>query len=392
MMKLAILSVMAVLIGGWSAAVAVPQQSPSPAAPEQPRDISSLLEPIIARQKIPGMAAAVIQGDRIVMLGVAGVRAAGHPEKATTNDLWHLGSCTKSMTATLCAQLVEDGRLNWNTTLEQGFPELAERMNPRWKPVTLTQLLTHRAGVPTGLDQDGLWGRVWNSNETPAKLRLVIAEYLLTHEPAHEPGSKFEYANAGYTLAGILAERAGGEAWESLIRRRLFEPLGITSAGFGAPGVPVVISQPRGHTAKGEAVEPSHDADNPAGIGPGGTVHMTITDWARYVAIHLRGDEDNPDRAARLLKPESFDVLHTPPAGEYACGWACTQRPWGDGRVLNHNGSNTMWFAVTWLAPRKDFAVLVCCNIGGDTGSKGADEAAWALIQEHARTAEQGAR
>ncbi|CAG0967288.1 Protein flp [Phycisphaerales bacterium] len=383
-----ILGVAAALIGGTSpAAAGMVQPPPAAAATEPPRDITSILEPIIAKHKVPGMAAAVIQGDRIVMLGAAGVRAAGHPEKATESDLWHIGSCTKSMTATLCAQLIEDGRLNWNTTLEQGFPELAERMNPKWKRVTLTQLLTHRAGVPHNLDQDGLWGRVWNSNETPAKLRLMIAEYLLTHEPGYEPGTKYEYANAGYTLAGILAERAGGEPWESLIQRRLFAPVGITSAGFGAPGVPVVISQPRGHNAAGAPVEPSHDADNPAGIGPGGTVHLTISDWAKYIAIHLRGDKENPRRATRLLGPESYDALHTPPAGDYACGWSITQRPWGEGRVLNHNGSNTMWFAVTWLAPKRDFAVLVACNIGGDAGSSGADEAVGAMIREIQRGA-----
>jgi hypothetical protein len=61
-------------------------------------------------------------------------------------------------------------------------------------------------------------------------------------------------------------------------------------------------------------------------------------------------------------------------------GWAVAERPWAGGRVLTHSGSNTMWYCVAWLAPGKDFAVLVCCNRGGDEAAKGCDAAAAAII------------
>ena len=63
-------------------------------------------------------------------------------------------------------------------------------------------------------------------------------------------------------------------------------------------------------------------------------------------------------------------------------GWGVARRDWGEGDVLTHAGSNTMWFAVTWLAPRRDFAVLVASNWGGDEAAKVCDEAASALIQD----------
>ena len=89
---------------------------------------------------------------------------------------------------------------------------------------------------------------------------------------------------------------------------------------------------------------------------------------------------------------DAFVALHEPApkkdsdAGpDYAMGWSVTRRGWaGDGGlVLTHNGSNTMWFAVTWIAPAKDFAVLVACNKGGAEAEKACDEAAAALIQHH---------
>src|SRR5262249_2266277 len=140
-----------------------------------------------------------------------------------------------------------------------------------------------------------------------------------------------------------------------------------------------------------EPVEPGRDADNPAAIAPAGRVHCTIGDWAKYVQLHLVGERKG---ATKLLRPESFVTLHTPVAdgSKYAMGWVVDRRPWADGRVLTHNGSNTMWFCVTWIAPEKDFAVLVTCNEGGDEATKACDEASWALIQDHLAHAKGGAK
>ena len=77
---------------------------------------------------------------------------------------------------------------------------------------------------------------------------------------------------------------------------------------------------------------------------------------------------------------------------KYAMGWVVDQRPWAGGRVLTHNGSNTMWFCVTWIAPERDFAVLVTCNEGGDDAAKACDEASAALIQDHLAHAKEHAK
>jgi hypothetical protein len=85
-----------------------------------------------------------------------------------------------------------------------------------------------------------------------------------------------------------------------------------------------------------------------------------------------------------LLKPETYRTLQTPPfGGDYALGWVAVEREWGGGKVLTHAGSNTMNLAVAWLAPLRDFAVLVVTNQGGPAAFKGCDEAASALIKFH---------
>ena len=118
--------------------------------------------------------------------------------------------------------------------------------------------------------------------------------------------------------------------------------------------------------------------DNPPVMGPAGRIHCSIQDWARFVQDQLRGDRGEP----ALLKPESFQKLHTPPfGGDYALGWLVAQRSWGGGIVLNHGGDNTMNFANVWIAPKKNFAILVCLNQSGDTAFRASDEAVGAMIK-----------
>jgi len=350
--------------------------------PAPPRDVSALLAPIRAKHGMPAMAGAIVSAGSLEAVGADGVRERGKPERATVDDQWHMGSCTKSMTATLCAMLVEEGKLSFDAKIGDVFGDVKD-MDPAWRDVTLDQLLHHRAGMPHDLDADGLWGRLRKMADAPGPAqRRALVEGVLKRAPVSPPGTKFLYSNAGFAVAGAMAETITKTPWETLITKRLFEPLGMTSAGFGAPGTRSAVDEPRGHHADGTVVEPGVRADNPAAIGPAGTVHCTIGDWAKYVALHLEGER--PDRA-RLLTAATFVRLHAPADGEprYGMGWGVADRPWAGGRVLTHSGSNTMWFCVTWLAPEKDFAVLVTCNQGGDVAAKACDDAAGALIRDH---------
>jgi CubicO group peptidase (beta-lactamase class C family) len=389
-----------------------------------PKDISALLEPLVAKHGVPSLAAVVVRGDgTIVLSGASGVRQRGAEEKVTLGDLYHLGSCTKAMTATLCAIMVQEGSLSWDMTLHSALPgafasapekEAADADHvvgkESWKTVTLLQLVSHRSGMPKDLHEGGLWAKLWRFKGEPMQARKVLLGGVLAREPQHPPGTHYEYSNAGFAVAGHIAETKAGVAWETLIQEKLFTPLGITTAGFGAPGkaMPVAsqdgeqpkpkssIDQPRGHKENGSPVQPGPGADNPPAVAPAGTAHMTIADWSKFVALHIRGARREL-READPLRAEAFATLHAPHPMKadatnkdegYAGGWIVASRPWaaaskdGSRRVLMHAGSNTMWYCVAWVAPERDFAVLVACNQGGDAAVKATDAAAALLIKE----------
>ena len=360
----------------WSATIQ-PERALAAVAQEAAGEkvqLETLLEEIRAAHDLPALGAAIVQGGEIVGLGVAGVRASGSSEKVTVDDLWHLGSCTKAMTATLAARLVEKGKLKFETTVGEAFPKL-ESIDAAWKKVPIEWLLQNRGGAP-GRPPEELWRELWKRTDAPHEARRWFVEGMLALPPDAEPGTKNTYSNQGFVIAGAMLESLSGATWEELIRAEVFEPLGMKSAGFGPPGKTGTVDQPRGHQA-GKPVEPGPRADNPAAIGPAGTVHATLSDWARFAAAHLGGARG----ASTLLKPETFARLQSPPDGQpYAMGWGVTERGWAGGKALSHAGSNTMWYCVVWIAPAKDHAFLVTCNSASTAAPKACDEAVGKLI------------
>jgi CubicO group peptidase (beta-lactamase class C family) len=349
------------------------------------KNLRSVLEPIRKKYNLPAIAAAVILNGRTIALGAAGLRKLGSDIEVTSNDKFHLGSCTKTMTATLIGMLVDRGQLRWDTTLAVALPDLAEDMHPDYRNVTLKHLLAHRAGLPPS---KRTWPKgksfmdMYNLPGSPMQQRLAYAGMMLHQEPEAKPGTKYIYSNAGYTIAGVIAEQTMNTSWETMMKEMLFDPLGMTTAGFGAMGSPGKIDQPWQHNfidGRLHPIEPGRFSDNPPAIGPSSTVHCSIEDWAKFITTHLNGART----AESLLKPETLQILHTPAfGGNYAPGWEVTERNWGGGRVLTHQGTNGMNFAVVWMAPKRDFAVLAVSNQGGGKVAKACDEAVWTLIKQ----------
>jgi len=336
-------------------------------------NISELLKPLPNEFQVPSISVAVVVEGKTVAVGAAGVRKRGFPEEVTIQDRYHLGSCTKSMTATLAAILVREGRIRWESTVEEMFPNLP--IHESYRKATLRDLTTNTAGCPKDIPPP-LWVKLWMNQGSAREQRNQLVEGLLTSPARYAPGKGEEYSNAGFSVAGAMMEQATGTDYERLLRDKIFTPLGMTSAGFRAPATAGQVDQPYGHNPN--PVEPEPRGDNPRGIAPAGAVHCTMEDWAKYAQLHL-GD------FPKILSAEEIALLHSPPKSNpgYAAGWIVTQRPWAGGIALTHAGSNTMFYAVIWLAPAKHFAVVAATNTGEKNGFGACDKAASLMIQKY---------
>lgn len=347
----------------------------APAQPA-PSGINDVLETVRQRHRLPALAAAVVTSSGLVAQGAVGVRKAGTDVKVTLEDLWHIGSNTKAMTATMIGALEEQSRLKWDSTITEAFPELAASFAPVMRKATLAQLLYHRSGLIENIAWDKIARTGTTREQRVAALKLAASAPLRS-----DPGAGFVYSNLGYVVAGAMAERAANASWEELMTRLVFLPLRMSSAGFGGTGTPGMIDQPWPHHEDGRPASTNGPkADNPPVMGPAGTVHCTIADWGKFITDQLKGARG--ERA--LLKPYTYKKLQTPPAGgDYAMGWNVTERDWANGTVLTHAGSNNLNYCVVWMAPRVDFAVLVCTNQGGAAAAKATDDAAGMLIRNY---------
>lgn len=362
----------------------------APSAPPVEYPVSSAthaLEAIRRHWNLPGMGLVVIRDGRIDVQSVVGVRRAGDTTQVQLRDRWHIGSITKSMTASVAARLVDRGLVRWETTVAEALPDLMASADQRWRGVTLAQLLQMRAGVDDAV-MDQRWSTIWaNRSQEPGAQRRAVTTLVLASSPRSTSGTAWAYANASYVLAGHMLERMAGQSWETLIRNELFVPLGVSSGGFGAPasvGAPVP-DQPWGHTARGKAmtaVPPGPEADNPAALGPAGTVHVGLEDLGRYAAAHLasaRGATAWLTQAsgARIRLADAPITLPGFPSGSrYAMGWLQYTDARAGGRpVLVHDGSNQSFYAYLWLVPEKNAAIVVTTNAGGASAGAALDSA-----------------
>jgi CubicO group peptidase (beta-lactamase class C family) len=354
---------------------------------DAPESLHDLLDPLREKHALPALAAVVSLGGKVVGLGAVGVRKLGDETPVTAGDKFHLGSCTKAMTATLAATFVEEGRINWNSTLADVFADLKDAMHADYRGVTLEQLLQHRAGFSTETDPEAgaLWTLLFQGKlkGTLREQRHAYSDLVLREAPIHPPGSKFAYSNRSYVVAGAMLEQVADGAWEDLLRKGVFEPLQMTTAGFGPMATPKMIDQPWSHRerdGKLQPVDPGPFGDNPLMLGPAGTVHCSPGDWAKFLMDHLRGARGD----VGLLKPETYTRLHTPPEeGDYACGWGTVERDWAGGRALTHGGSNSLNFCTAWLAPQRDFAAAVMTNSGRDAASEACNDVVGKLIRKY---------
>jgi len=305
----------------------------------------------------PALAAGAVKRGDAARFWVDGERVIGSGIAATTTDLWHIGSITKSFTATLVARLVEAGVVRWDDTVGAILATTAPQMRDAYKTVTFRHLLSHRAGLPANIP---IVRFAQFSRDTADALdeRRDFVRIALAMEPKGPAETTFDYANNGYVVAGAMLEAKTGERWESLMQTHVFAPLGLRTAGFGAPGVAGRTDQPAGHGKNifGEGRKPylvgAGSTDNPVALGPAGTMHMAQTDLLTYLAAHRDG--------AAFLAPDSWRTLHTPPfGGDYAMGWIV--RPDG---ALWHNGSNTLWYAEASFDAASGVAATAAANDG----------------------------
>jgi CubicO group peptidase (beta-lactamase class C family) len=218
--------------------VATGEPAPQPLAPQvdiiqaPPRNLDELrarIARVLLREQVPGAGIALVDGDRILWAGGVGFADREQRRPVTADTLFRVGSITKSFVAMALVVLAERGQIDLRARVSDLAPEIA--IGNRWdaeQPITVAHLLEHTAGF-----DDMRPNELFASLDAEAMpLRAVLALNPGSRVARWRPGSRFSYANPGYTVAGYLIEKVTGHPYEDVLRRELLEPLGMTGAAL----------------------------------------------------------------------------------------------------------------------------------------------------------------
>ncbi len=248
--------------------------------------------------QVPGLAVAVVEGDRPAELHTFGVRDPATGAPVTPRTEFALGSVSKSFTVIALSQLADAGRLDWDAPVRRYMPDFRLYTDRLTETVTARDLVTHRTGIPR---HDALWSlHAYDGTQLMARLRFL--------KPAAPLRSVYAYNNLMVAAAGRVAGRIAGGSWAALVRDRILEPLGmhrtrVSTAAFAVDGD---RASPTFMGDDGRVATPLADVDP---IGPAAGVYSDIADMGVYLRMLVNRGEA---AGTRIVSRAAIAEMETP--------------------------------------------------------------------------------
>ncbi|MBM4187877.1 MAG: serine hydrolase [Gemmatimonadetes bacterium] len=331
-----------------------------PAPPASPlAGLDDYVERVRHAWRVPGIAVGIVKGDSLVYAKGFGVKRLGEPAAVTPETIFAIGSNTKSFTVTVLAMLVDDGVVRWNDRVTKWLPGFQLHDPYVTRELTVRDVLSHRAGL--GRRGDALW------YGTPYS-RAEILERIRHLTPNAGFRTEMGYQNVMFLAAGEVAGRAAGMSYDEVVRRRIFEPLGMRNSSTSVKGLPGQsdVSTPHSIGADSVAVIPWRDIDN---IAPAGSINSSIVEMAQYLRLHLG---NGTVKGKRLVSATNLGVTKTPHVNtggvgdslthfsSYGLGWVLLD--YRGKKIAWHNGGIDGMLSEMWTVPEAGLGIVVLTN------------------------------
>lgn len=320
------------------------------------------VEQAIKDWEVPGLAIAVVKDGEVLYAKGFGKRDVKKDLPVTSKTIFAIGSCTKAFTTFALGTLVDEGKLDWDKPVRTYLPGFRMHDPVATELITPRDLVTHRSGLPR---HDMVW---YNANLSRKEI-VARLPYFESSEPFR---AKFQYNNIMFMTAGYLLEQLTGQSWEDAVRRRVFEPLGMTSTNFSVKDSQNASDYALPYDERDEEVRaiPFRDISN---AGPAGSINSSVEDMARWVAVHTNRGKFN---GKTLIGAPVLADIHAPhmttgipadrpeiaPAG-YALGWFVDA--YRGHRRVHHGGNIDGFSAQTFLLPDDGLGIVVLANKDG---------------------------
>jgi CubicO group peptidase (beta-lactamase class C family) len=308
------------------------------------RKIDRFVSAEMLRQKIPGMAVAVVKNGEVVLAKGYGFANLEHQVPVTAHSIFNSGSVGKQFTAAAIVHIEEHGKIHLDDHIARYLP----RTKAQWESITVRHLLTHTSGIPEYEDKIDM-------RRDYSERQLTELVGLLRRRSA--PGHKFEYSNSGYLLLGVIIRMITGEFHADYIRKNIFKPLGMKTARI-ASDADIIPNRVDGYRMSKGRILKQEWASSTFKQTADGCFHLSLNDllaWERGV------------RTRALLKPESWSQIFTPvvlksgKALPYGFAWEIRQK--SGQTVHGHDGSFQGFEAILTRYIEEELTTIALANL-----------------------------
>lgn len=356
-------------------------------------EIKVRMRGFVDQQVVSGAVTLVGRRDGVLHLEAVGLRDRERNLPMEKDTLFRIASMTKPITATGIMLLVDDGKLAVDDPVEKHLPEFKGQMlvasrSPEQvvlkkpaRPITIRDLLTHTSGLPGGFPA-GLSNLYVRRHLTLAEGVLVSSQQPLDFEP----GSKWAYCNAGIDALGRIIEVVSGQSYESFLKARLFEPLGMHDTFVFPPEekksrIAVVYEQKDGRLspAQNHILSLLPGSKHPI---PAGGLYSTASDLTRFYQMMLRRGVAGDRRLVSEQSVMTMTALQTgeltagfTPGSGFGFGWAVVKEPQGVASMLSPGsyGHGGAFATQGWIDPQQDLIMILLIQRQGLPNSDGSE-------------------
>ncbi|HWL84400.1 MAG TPA: serine hydrolase domain-containing protein [Polyangiaceae bacterium] len=341
-MRLLTLAPFYLLVTTGCAGTLPPPQHPT----DLPKNVDTIARDVLEKTGVPSASVAVVQSGKIAYVKAYGNARLDPLAPAAPDMRYCIGSISKQFTAAAVMLLVEEGKLGLDDPISKYVPGLT-----RGDDITIRMLLSHTSGYQDYAPQDYMipdW-------EKPISGQAILDRWA-KRPLDFEPGTKWQYSNTNFVIAGMIIEKAGGAPLFDLLKRRVFDPLGMRSV-TNSDLKKLSETDPTGYLR--HALGPLHPApkEGPGWMFAAGELAMTAEDLAKWDIALMHGAALTP-ASYRAIETE---VLLKSGAGTHY-GLGIGVRMVSSHRVLEHGGEVSGYVAENVVLPDDDLAIVVLTN------------------------------
>jgi D-alanyl-D-alanine carboxypeptidase len=375
-----------VLVAACGSSSSHPSSSPTSSAvptasfsPQVTQQLQQVVSTAMQQYQLPGMVVAVTVPGQGSWVQASGQATISPSQPMTVNSPFWIGSITKTFTATVILQLVQEGKLSLTSPIAQWEPNVQSASS-----ITVQMLLNMTSGI---FDEGGAGSQV-AANQSVNYTPQQIVDLAVAHGPAQPPGT-FYYSDTNYVILGIIAQDVTGQPIQNLIASRIFQPLQLNHTSFPTT-TPTGPSAPAGNgyfVSQGRLVP--GPTINPSTLGAAGAIISTVGDlevWAKALATGALLSQTTQQQRLQYVPT---GIVFGPLPGTAASAGVPVQYGLGIsswGGLLGHNGETNTYTADMVYLPAKDATIVVLTN-GNNTafvasnGDLVSDAAAVSLAQ-----------